>query len=136
MTEIDGALSEEQARAFAARWLPAWTGNEPERLLAFYATDAVYSDPHVPDGIRGHSALLVYFRQLLMRFPDWEWQQHRATPMLGGFLNHWQATIPVPGTTITCRGVCTVQLADGLIARNEVYFDRSNLLAALPRPRR
>lgn len=33
---FDG-LSEAEAKEFAARWLPAWTGNHPERLAAFYA---------------------------------------------------------------------------------------------------
>jgi hypothetical protein len=32
---------------------------------------------------------------------------------------------------IEVDGVCTVQLRAGLIYRNEVYFDRSELLAAI-----
>jgi len=36
-------FSVEEARRFAAAWLPAWTVNEPERLLEFYAGDAFYS---------------------------------------------------------------------------------------------
>ena len=51
--------------------------------------------------------------------------------MEGGFLNHWEATIPVADTTIRCAGVCTVEVDEGLIRRNEVFFDRSVLLAAL-----
>lgn len=30
------ALGATEARAFAERWLPAWTGVDPERLVAFY----------------------------------------------------------------------------------------------------
>jgi hypothetical protein len=40
-------------------------------------------------------------------------------------------SIPVGATTVECDGVCTVVLRDGLIARNEVGFDRSDLLAAI-----
>lgn len=29
------------------------------------------------------------------------------------------------------RGVCTVRLRDGLIERNQVFFDRAELLAAI-----
>jgi len=36
-------FSVEAARRFADAWLPAWTGNEPERLLEFYADDTFYS---------------------------------------------------------------------------------------------
>lgn len=43
----------EQAARFAAVWLPAWTGNDPQRLASSYREDAFYSDPHVPAGIRG-----------------------------------------------------------------------------------
>jgi SnoaL-like protein len=124
---LDAAAASE----FAARWLPAWTGNDPERLAAFYTDDAFYSDPGVREGVRGKEALLAYFRALLARFPDWTWTNTGATPMDGGFLNHWHATIPVGGTVIECDGVCTVRLRDGLIERNEVFFDRSELLTAI-----
>ena len=124
-------LSEAEAIEFAARWLPAWTGNNPEGLASFYSEDAFYSDPAVPGGIRGKPALLAYFRALLGRFPDWVWTNTGATPMEGGFLNHWHASVPVGGAVVECDGVCTVRLKDGLIERNEVYFDRSELLIAI-----
>ncbi len=124
-------MSEAEARKFAARWLPAWSGNDPERLASFYTEDAFYSDPVVPGGVEGKEALLAYFRALLGRFPDWEWTNAAAIPMEGGFLNHWHARIPVGGTVLECDGVCTVELREGLIARNRVYFDRSELLAAI-----
>jgi hypothetical protein len=127
---FDG-LSEAEAVEFAARWLPAWTGNDPEGLAAYYSDDAFYSDPAIPDGVRGKEALLAYFTTLLARFPDWVWTNTGATPMEGGFLNHWHATIPVAGTTVECDGVCTVRLRDGLIERNQVYFDRSELFAVI-----
>ena len=38
-------FSPEQARQFCAAWLPAWTGNDAERLASFYAEDAFYLDP-------------------------------------------------------------------------------------------
>lgn len=131
MSQTFEGLGPDAAREFAERWLPAWSGNDPERLAAFYTEDAFYSDPAVPGGIRGKEALLAYFRALLARFPDWVWTQTTATPMEGGFLNHWRATIPIGATTIECDGVCTVRLRDGLIERNQVYFDRSELLAAI-----
>jgi len=130
MTAFEG-LSPADAKEFAESWLPAWTGNDPERLAAFYTEDAFYSDPAVPGGVRGKEALLAYFRALLGRFPDWEWTNARVTPMEGGFLNHWHVTVPVGSTVIQSDGVCTVQLRDGLIERNEVFFDRSELLTAI-----
>ena len=46
-------LSAAEAAAFAQRWLPAWTGNDPERLAAFYSDDALYVDPGIPAGAGG-----------------------------------------------------------------------------------
>jgi hypothetical protein len=51
-------LDEEHARAFATAWLPAWSGNRPHDLITFYTDDAYYSDPGVPEGLRGRDALL------------------------------------------------------------------------------
>ena len=129
-TALEG-VGAEDARDFATRWLPAWTGNEPERLVAFYTDDAFYRDPVIPAGIRGTEALLAYFTRLLARFPDWVWTNTAVTPMQGGFLNHWHASIPVADRRIECDGVCTVHLREGLIERNEVFFDRVELLEAL-----
>lgn len=124
-------LSAEEAKEFAERWLPAWSGNDPEGLAAFYTEDVFYSDPAIPDGVSGKEELLRYFGALLARFPDWEWTNVEALPLEGGFLNIWRATIPVGGRELVCEGVCTVQLRENLIASNRVYFDRSELLVAI-----
>jgi SnoaL-like domain len=128
--QFDG-LDAGGARELAERWLPAWTGNDPERLASFYTEDAFYSDPAIPDGVQGRDALTAYFRKLLGRNPDWVWEHEGSIPLEGGFVNRWRATIPAGDTQVVCRGVCTVQLRNGLIARNEVFFDRSSLLAAI-----
>jgi SnoaL-like protein len=120
-----------EAREFAERWLPAWTGNEPGRLASFYAEECFYADPAVRSGLVGRDAIESYFTVLLARYPDWVWTQTAATPMEGGFLNHWHAEIPIGDGALALDGVCTVHLRDGLIERNEVFFDRSILLAAI-----
>ncbi len=125
-------MTVEQAREFASRWLPAWTGNRPELLANFYSEDAFYADPAVPHGVRGKPALLEYFRKLLAYNPEWVWTQLEPIPMEGGFLNKWLARIPAGARTLEIVGVCLVQLnGQGLIRRNEVYFDRSELLAEI-----
>lgn len=121
-------MSDAQAKQFTERWLPAWTGNDPERLVAFYADDATYTDPAVPAGVHGHAEILAYFRRLLARYPDWVWTNTRVRPLSGGFLNYWHAVIPDGGRIIECDGVCTVTVKEGLIVRNEVFFDRAPLL--------
>lgn len=130
-------MTADEARAFADRWLPAWTGNDPELLASFYAEDTFYLDPAMPEGIYGRENLLAYFRKLLAYNPDWVWTQLEAIPMDGGFLNKWHAAIPVGPKNLGIVGVCTVQLdGAGKIHRNEVYFDRTELVAELMALRR
>jgi hypothetical protein len=126
-----GGYDERQAALFAAVWHPAWTGNQPERLAAFYTSDTLYSDPQIPLGVRGREALTEYLRGLLARYPDWVWTQTASTPMRSGFVNYWHAKIPVGDVQLELDGVCLVELRDGLIARNQVFFDRIPLRDAV-----
>jgi len=122
-------FTKEEAREFASRWLPAWTGNDPEGLASFYSDDAFYSDPAIPEGVKGKEALLAYFSTLLSYNPNWVWTQIEGIPLEDGFLNKWHAKIPVGKRILETVGVCFVQFDEkGLIRRNEVYFDRSGLL--------
>jgi len=58
--------------------------------------------------------------------------QIEPIPMEDGFLNKWLAQIPVGEKVIECIGVCLVQFDDqGKIKRNEVYFDRSELISEI-----
>ena len=125
-------MNQEEAREFASRWLPAWTGNNPEKLADFYSDDCFYLDPGVPSGVNGKAELLLYFKKLLSQNPDWIWTQIEPIPMEGGFLNKWLAKIPVGKKVIECIGVCFVQFdSQGKIRRNEVYFDRSELISEI-----
>jgi hypothetical protein len=128
MIAIDG-YDTEQSYRFCARWLPAWTGNDPERLLSFYSEDAFYSDPAVPAGLTGHDALRSYFSRLLAAYPDWIWIHRRSLPVPDGFLNFWDARLSAAAVASTWSGVCVVQVREGLIFRNEVFLDRSTMPA-------
>jgi hypothetical protein len=130
-------LTASEARAFAGKWLPAWSGNNPELLASFYSDDAFYLDPGVPSGVRGKPALLAYFHKLLGRNPRWVWSQLEGIPLEDGFLNKWRAMIPVGSKTLEVVGVCFVQFdAAGKIRRNEVYFDRRQLLSEIANARK
>jgi len=121
-------MNAHQAKEFASHWLPAWTGNNPEKLADFYSQDIVYLDPGIPNGVKGKKKLLAYFRKLLAQNPKWVWTQIEGIPMEDGFLNKWHAMIPVGEKELEFVGVCFVQFnGNGLIRRNEVYFDRTNL---------
>jgi|ERR1043165_6454744 hypothetical protein len=116
--------TETNHQTFCKNWLEAWTGNRPQELLKFYHADAFYSDPSKRNGLKGHEQLLPYFQKLLALNPDWKWEPIEIIPTGKGFTLKWKATIPVPGNTIEETGLDIVELNDGLISRNEVFFDR------------
>ena len=125
-------MRKEEAKEFASKWLPAWTGNEPEKLASYYSDDCFYLDPGIPDGVSGKNKLVAYFSKLLSQNPNWVWAQVEPIPMEGGFLNKWLAKIPVGDKVIECVGVCFLQFnRQGKIKRNEVYFDRSELVSEI-----
>jgi hypothetical protein len=124
-------MDRREALALCERWLPLWTGNRPEALAAIYADDVFYRDPAKPDGVRGRAALLAYFRKLLAGFPNWVWRADDVFPLDGGFALRWKAEIPIGKTVVHETGMDLVYVKDGLVTRNEVYFDRAALLAAL-----
>lgn len=123
--------SEEEAKAFAERWHPAWSGNRPEHLLSFYTEDALYMDGGLTQPVVGHQEIRPYFKKLLSQNPNWVWRQRYAVPMQDGFVNHWHMSAPVGENTLEIDGVCLVHLRDEKIFRNEVYFDRSELINAI-----
>ena len=84
----------------------------------------MYSDPAIPNGVRGKDDILVYFTKLLARNPEWIWTHTGSLPMQDGFLNHWHASIPAGTSTVEVDGVCTVQLSKGLLNPVRVYSFR------------
>jgi hypothetical protein len=112
-------------------WLDAWTGNRPEVLLSFYIEDAFYSDPANRQGLKGHAELRPYFKKLLKYNPDWKWKPIEIKPTANGFTLKCEAAIPVGDSIIKEEGLDIVELSDGKISRNEVYFDRTAWLKAV-----
>lgn len=115
---------------FSNRWLDTWTGNRPEALIEFYSADAFYCDPARPAGLRGKEELLGYFQKLLAQNPDWIWKAKELIETERGFVLKWTANIPTASSLVIVDGLDIVELQDERITRNEVYFDRSALLAA------
>lgn len=121
---------------FIEEWLSKWTGNRPEELLEYYTEDAVYIDPANKEGLHGKEELRPYFIKLLGFYQDWVWEPIVIFPTDDGAVVKWKCTIPVNGQEIIEFGVDIVEITDGKISLNEVYFDRSHLLEAVEKKRR
>jgi hypothetical protein len=122
-------MTQTEAKEFATRWLLAWTGNRPIELAAFYADDAFFLDPGRPLGIAGKEQLFAYFTKVTGNNPTWVWTLVEAIPIEEGFLGKLAACIPVGDKNVECVGLCFLQFnAEGKIKRNEIYFDRTELI--------
>jgi len=118
-----------EAEEFASRWLPAWTGNRPVELAGLYSEDAYFLDPGRPMGIQGKDNLIAYFTKVTSNNPTWVWSLVEAIPIKDGFLGKLSARIPVGEKIVECVGLCFLQFNDqGQIRRNEIYFDRTELI--------
>ena len=121
----------EKAKDFCSKWLPAWTGNNPELLISFYSEDAFYSDPFIPQGVKGSEPLLAYLRKFLNFNPNWKYDQVEIFPTEKGFTLKWKVSLPVNNDTVVDYGLDIVEISNDKIIRNEVYFDTARLLKAI-----
>jgi hypothetical protein len=124
-------MNKKNVEEFCGLWLPAWTGNNPEKLLTFYDRNAYYSDPTIPKGLKGHDKILPYLRKLLENNPNWRWTPEEIFPGEKGFTLKWKAVIPVRNTEVIEYGMDIVELINDKITRNEVYFDTLKLITAI-----
>ncbi len=124
-------MNEKEIMDFCKIWLAAWTGNHPEKLIDFYSEDAFYLDPAKPEGLNGRKRILTYFKKLLAANPTWQWEAVEVFPTERGFVGKWKATIPTKSKVIVEHGMDIVEIENGKVKRNEVYFNLANLMAAI-----
>ncbi|MDF1540854.1 MAG: nuclear transport factor 2 family protein [Candidatus Thorarchaeota archaeon] len=126
-------MNEVELFDFCREWLSAWTGNQPKKLIAFYSEDTLYIDPANRKGLHGHGELLPYLERLLTVYHDWRWVPVEIFPTERGTIVKWRCQIQVGQETLEEFGMDIVELDGDKITRNEVYFDRTRLMAAVER---
>jgi len=118
-------MKQKKGLSYCKRWLNAWSGNQPDKLIEFYDKDCYYQDPANPEGLMGKEDLLLYLRKLLKANPNWKWKVEELYETKKGFVFKWKATIPIRSETLVEYGMDIVEIKEQKITRNEVYFDRS-----------
>lgn len=125
---------EAEVRKLADRFLGAWNVQRVDKVLACYTEDLVYRDPNTRGSVNGREAMGRYLTKL---FSKWtmHWSLREAFPLAGveGAAVLWRASLRAASgsTTVETDGMDLVLLRDGLICRNEVYFDRAGLAGLL-----
>lgn len=129
-------MDQKELTAFCEEWLAAWTGNNPDTLVSYYANDALYSDPAHRVGLQGKDAIRKYFGKLLDVYRDWKWKPIEVFPIASGAIVKWECEIPIGPEVIHEIGLDIVEIENNKITRNEVYFDRTRLVASIEKRRR
>lgn len=132
MTERVLAEQDRQNVELAERFLSAWNDQDVERVLACYTPDVVYRDPNTRGEVRGRDALRRYLTKL---FASWQmhWELREPPYRLEGTAGSaalWRATLRRKDgmDTVEIDGMDFVELEDGLMKRDEVYYDRVALI--------
>jgi ketosteroid isomerase-like protein len=121
----------------AGAFLQAWNSHDVVTTLACYTDDVVYQDPTTRGPIVGRAAFGRYLERL---FSHWRmhWRLRELFPLADrdGAAVLWQASLTprAGGPEHLVSGMDLALLRGGLIARNEVYYDRTPLLTPTPDP--
>lgn len=139
------ALTNESVRELAARYIDAWNGQNAQAMADLLTEDVVWSDPALPEPVRGIAAVQEFMRSSWQAFPDlrfeepnpphlsvngdrvaWAWRMH-------GTMN---GPVEPPGFAPTGRkmtvdGVDLWILRDGRIADYRAFYDLMDLARQL-----
>lgn len=129
-------MNKEELTAFCTEWLAAWTGNNPDTLISYYSDNALYSDPAHREGLKGKKEIREYFVKLLDVYRDWRWKPIEIFPITSGAIVKWECEIRVPQELIHEIGLDIVEIKNNKITRNEVFFDRTRLVASVEKRHR
>jgi ketosteroid isomerase-like protein len=127
-------MDEPKMYELAERFLGAWNTQDVQSVLDTYTPDVVYRDPNTRGEVQGSESLRHYLTRL---FEDWQmhWSLRDAHLFEGGdgCAVLWHAELARKGgdKKVEVDGMDLVLVRDDRIARNEVYFDRVQLLPLL-----
>jgi nuclear transport factor 2 (NTF2) superfamily protein len=121
--------------ALATKMLEAWNSQDIDQVLACYTHDLHYRDPNTHEEIIGADSMRRYLARLFGQWTmHWSLREAFAFGAERGAAVLWRATLKrKDGTrTVEALGMDLVLLAGDLIARNDVYFDRTVLAPLAP----
>jgi steroid delta-isomerase-like uncharacterized protein len=128
MTTVAARTPEQVARAV----FQAVAARDPDAIVACGAPD--YVDDFVAIGeFRGREAVRGFFRELFAAFPDFAMTVDRIVADDDSAVVQWHAVgtftggsflgIRATGRPVDLRGVDVLEVADGLVRHNTIYYD-------------
>lgn len=110
------------------RWLAAWSGDDPQRVVSMISEDAVYRDPVRSTGLYGRDAIAEHLEMIFVRNPGWKfslvdcWQIEPHTVVMKRRVRN-----TIDNRVFEDNGVEFLEFDDqGLITSCEMYYDRAS----------
>lgn len=120
-------MNKKELETYLGKWIKSWSGNEPQKLIKFYSANAYFQDPLNPKGLTKKKEIEPYFKKLLAKNPNWEWEITEVIPNKKGCIVKTEAVVPHKKKKVKVSCVDILEMKGKKIVRNEVYFDRSKL---------
>jgi len=122
-------------------YLAAWNARDPDRIAAFFATDAVYDDRGAGEVARGRGQIREHAARIHRGFPDLSFELVRAAHGDRFTAGEWRSRmthrgefsgLPPTGRTLESSGVDVATLDDrGQIVHLVSYYDGAALMRSL-----
>jgi hypothetical protein len=97
-------LTTEKAHSCCELRLPAWTCDDPARLLQFHTDDLFYSDPP-SEGAIGRNALTSRSRRIAPQSTGRGMDSRPQIPLRDDLLNQWGVWAPAEHDAMICHGI-------------------------------
>ena len=116
-------------QAFIRRYTAAWASREPGVMAALWHADGELHHPALSAPIRGDR--VASNNDNTKRLPDFEWSLLDWAAHGDVVFLHWRNRAMIGGKRHEWTGVDRMELRDGRITREDVYFDTVPIRRAL-----
>jgi uncharacterized protein (TIGR02246 family) len=115
-------MQREDVRSLIARHDEAWNRQDLDAIMACYTPDIVFTNYNAGESASGAAAVREHLAGIFAGWPDLRFRGRRLNVAEDFAVSEWTATATHrDGRRLEWDGVDVFPLADGLIARKDVY---------------
>jgi len=115
-------MQREDVRSLIARHDEAWNRQDLDAIMACYTPDIVFTNYNAGESASGAAAVREHLAGIFAGWPDLRFRCRRLNVAEDFAVSEWTATATHrDGRRLEWDGVDVFPLADGLIARKDVY---------------
>ena len=133
-------MSEQENLKLARASFDVWNAHDPERYVKLLDEKHVFESDTIPTAMTGREAGREFMKTYVSAFPDLHFQVDQMLASGDFVVTRWTATgthrgelmgIPATNRRATTRGCTVVEIRNGKLAHDWIYWDTGNLLRQL-----